>query len=81
VTNWADFAREIFALSAARGGPGASVVSIPTSDYPTPAKRPPNSRLSTEKLFRAHGLRLPRWQDSLARVMDRLLGAKATPGA
>jgi len=79
VTNWADFAREIFAQSSARGGPSAQVVSIPSSDYPTPAARPLNSRLSTEKLFVAHGLRLPDWRDSLARVLDQLFGAKATP--
>ncbi|MBB4197938.1 dTDP-4-dehydrorhamnose reductase [Rhodoblastus sphagnicola] len=81
VTNWADFAREIFAQSAARGGPSANVVSIPSSDYPTPAARPPNSRLSTEKLAVAHGVRLPDWRQSLARVMERLVDAKATPTA
>jgi len=81
VTNWADFAREIFAQSLARGGPSASVVSIPSSDYPTPAARPLNSRLSTDKLAQAHGVRLPDWRDSLARVMDQLVGAKATPPA
>ncbi|WP_264581750.1 dTDP-4-dehydrorhamnose reductase [Rhodoblastus acidophilus] len=81
VTNWADFAREIFAQSLARGGPGAKVVSIPSRDYPTPAARPLNSRLSTDKLAQAHGVRLPDWRDSLARVMDQLVGAKATPPA
>jgi dTDP-4-dehydrorhamnose reductase len=78
-TNWADFAREIFALSAARGGPSANVVSIPSRDYPTPAARPLNSRLSTQKLFDVHGLRLPPWRDSLARVMDQLVGAGRAP--
>ncbi|SNB51644.1 dTDP-4-dehydrorhamnose reductase [Rhodoblastus acidophilus] len=81
VTNWADFAREIFAQSLARGGPSASVVSIPSRDYPTPAARPLNSRLSTDKLAQAHGVRLPDWRDSLTRVMDQLVGAKATPPA
>lgn len=77
--SWADFAREIFAQSAARGGPSAAVVSIPSRDYPTPAARPLNSRLSTEKLAVAHGVRPLDWRESLARVMDRLVGAKATP--
>jgi dTDP-4-dehydrorhamnose reductase len=77
-TNWADFAREIFAQSAERGGPRAEVVSIASRDYPTPAARPLNSRLSTEKLERLHGVRLPPWRESLTRVMDRLVGEKAT---
>ena len=80
-TNWADFAREIFAQSFARGGPGAKVVSIPGSDYPTPARRPANSRLSTAKLAHLHGVCLPHWKESLARVMDALVDAKATPAA
>jgi dTDP-4-dehydrorhamnose reductase len=71
-TTWADFAREIFAQSFSRGGPFAKVVSIPSSDYPTPAKRPLNSRLSTQKLADTHGVRLPHWGDGLARVMERL---------
>jgi dTDP-4-dehydrorhamnose reductase len=78
-TTWADFAREIFAQSAARGGPHAEVVSIPSRDYPTPAARPLNSRLSTEKLAGVHGVRLPHWRDGLARVLERLAGEKATP--
>ena len=39
-TTWADFATEIFRLSAARGGPCARVEPITTADYPTPARRP-----------------------------------------
>lgn len=80
-TNWADFAREIFAQSFARGGPSATVVSIPGSDYPTPARRPANSRLSTAKLAHLHGVRLPHWKESLSRVLDALVDAKATPAA
>ncbi|MCW2274279.1 dTDP-4-dehydrorhamnose reductase [Rhodoblastus acidophilus] len=76
---WADFAREIFAQSFSRGGPCANVVSIPTSDYPTPAKRPLNSRLSIEKLAEAHGVRLPHWRDGLTRVMHELEQAAGRP--
>jgi hypothetical protein len=39
-TNWADFARGIFAESAKHGGPVAEVTGIPSSGYPTPAQRP-----------------------------------------
>lgn len=71
-TNWADFARAIFAESAKRGGPTADVTGIPSSDYPTPAKRPANSRLDCSRFTETFGYRAPAWQDSLAIVMDRL---------
>ena len=38
--SWADFAIEIFRQSGSRGGPSAEVARIPSSDYPTPARRP-----------------------------------------
>ena len=44
--SWADFAREIFAQS----GDAVSVNGIPTTDFPTPAKRPLNSRLDCSKI-------------------------------
>jgi len=62
--SWADFAEEIFALSNSKGGTTAVVSRIPSSSYPTPAKRPANSRLDCSKLAGVHGVRLPRWQDS-----------------
>lgn len=71
--SWAEFAREIFTVSAALGGPSARVVPITTADYPTPAARPKNSRLSTVKLATAHGVILPQWQSSMRRVVERLL--------
>lgn len=70
--SWADFAQSIFAASAARGGPSASVRSIGTADYPTPATRPANSRLDCTLIARVHGVRLPDWRTSLDVVMDRL---------
>jgi dTDP-4-dehydrorhamnose reductase len=48
-TNWAGFARAIFAASARNGGPSASVKDIATADYPTQTARPRNSRLSSAK--------------------------------
>lgn len=47
--NWADFAREIFNASRKLGGVFATVRNIPTSDYPTPARRPANSSLDCGK--------------------------------
>ncbi|MDE2620054.1 MAG: dTDP-4-dehydrorhamnose reductase [Sphingomonadales bacterium] len=76
-TNWAGFAAAIFAESAARGGPTATVNAITTAEYPTPARRPANSRLDGEKLARVHGVRLPTWQSSTATVVARLLAPQA----
>lgn len=75
--SWADFAEGIFAASAARGGPTASVRRITTADYPTPAARPQNSRLDSAAIARVHGVSLPEWQGSLSTVIDRLLTASA----
>jgi dTDP-4-dehydrorhamnose reductase len=47
----------------------ASVEPIATSEYPTPAKRPVNSRLDCSKLETVLGWRMPEWQDSLTQVM------------
>lgn len=72
-THWADFARAIFAESTKRGGPVAEVTGIPSSGYPTRAVRPANSRLDCTRLAQIFGYRAPRWEESLAQVMDRLL--------
>ncbi|KAG8150531.1 dTDP-4-dehydrorhamnose reductase [Burkholderia catarinensis] len=62
-TSWHGFAEAI--LANALGERAPKVVPIPASDYPVPAKRPSNSRLSHDKLTEAFGLRLPDWADSL----------------
>lgn len=77
-TSWHGFARAIFASAGARGlvlrcSPEA-VEPIRTEEYPTPARRPRNSRLDTGKLEATFGLRLPRWEEELERVMPALLG-------
>jgi len=72
-TNWAGFAAEIFRLSAVAGGRSVAVDPIPSSAYPTPAKRPANSRLDCAKLERLHGVRLPEWQGSTKTVVERLV--------
>jgi len=46
---------------------------IGTLDYPTPAKRPANSRLDNDKLSRTYGVVLPEWRRSLSDCVDRLL--------
>jgi dTDP-4-dehydrorhamnose reductase len=74
--SWADFAEAIFAGSAARGGPSAAVRRITTADYPTPAKRPANSRLDCSSLERLHRVRLPLWSSGLERCLERLVPAE-----
>ena len=74
-TTWAGFAREIFAQSAARGGASAEVKGIPSSDYPTPARRPANSLLSHAAIGAAYGIEPRPWQDALSDILDELIGA------
>lgn len=73
-TTWCDFAREVFRYSAARGGPSAVVHGIPTSQYPTPARRPENSRMDCGALERAFAIKLPDWRDGVGQCVGRLIG-------
>jgi len=73
-TTWRGFAEAIVAGSARRGGRAVPVAGIPTSAYPTPARRPANSRLSTTSLTAAYGLQPRPWQAALDDILDRLVG-------
>jgi dTDP-4-dehydrorhamnose reductase len=64
-TSWHGFAEAIFASAARHGWPSPPVDAIATADWPTPARRPPDSRLDCSKLARVFGVRLPPWQPSL----------------
>lgn len=75
--SWASFAEAVFAASAAVGGPSARVRPITTADFPTPARRPANSRLSGDRLAAAHGVRLPDWRESTASIVARLVRGAA----
>ena len=66
--SWAEFTREIFK----QAGLEVEVDGIPTAEYPTPARRPFNSRLSKKSLDEAGFERLPTWQDALARYLVEL---------
>jgi dTDP-4-dehydrorhamnose reductase len=70
---WADFAEAVFREAAARGRRQTRVKRIVTGDYPTPARRPANSRLDNEKLHRVYGFKLPEWRQSVAVCCERLL--------
>jgi dTDP-4-dehydrorhamnose reductase len=73
--SWADFAEAIFAASAAQGGRSARVKPITSAEYPTPARRPANSRLDCSRLAQHHGVRLPDWHGSTRAVVARLVQA------
>lgn len=68
-TSWAGFAREIME----RAGLDCRIEDIATSDYPTPAKRPLNSRLECSSLS-IFGLERPDWRQGLADVLTELKG-------
>lgn len=78
--SWAEFAEAIFAASAKAGGANPRVRHIATADYPTPARRPANSRLDCTRLAANHGVRLPHWRSSAERVVKRLLEAPEQMG-
>ena len=67
-TSWAGFSREIFK----QAGLNVTVKDIPTSQYPTPAKRPLNSRLDCSDILRDYGLKRPDWRQDLADVLCEL---------
>lgn len=67
-TNWADFARAIFAKTGGR----TNVTDIPASAYPTPAARPANSRLDCTTLETTFGISRPDWAAGLADVLKDL---------
>lgn len=67
-TSWADFARAIFV----QAGLACEVQDIGTSDYPTPARRPANSRLDCSATEAVFGIKRPNWQYGLAAVLQDL---------
>ena len=68
VASWYDFAKAIFRIA----GKDVKVTAVPTSEYPTPAKRPLYSVLSKQKIKNAFGIEIPYWQDSLCKCMTLL---------
>lgn len=64
-TSWFGFAQAIGAALREQGKPCAELIPIPSSDYPTPAARPLNSRLDCSRLQREWGVSLPDWQTAL----------------
>lgn len=71
--SWADFASAIFEHSASIGGPTAKVKRITSAEFPTPVKRPSNSRLDCRKLEQAYGIAMPHWRESMRACVNRLI--------
>lgn len=73
-TSWHGFAEAIHSLALERWPEHEwairEIESIPGDAYPTPAKRPENSRLDCKRLTRETGLVMPAWQDALARCIE-----------
>ncbi len=78
-TTWHGFATRIFEIAASAGLPSPVVTPITTADWPTPAKRPADSRLNCDKLARVLGCRLPDWRDSVGPIVLRLMEMDAPP--
>ena len=72
-TSWYGFAGKILE-GALRHAPQSmpKLIPISTSDYPSPAKRPLNSRMSNNKLAHVYGMAIPSWETSLALCLDEV---------
>ena len=76
-TTWFSYAKYVLALAGqaqkAIKIKATELLPIPTSAYPTPARRPHNSRLDTRKLQTRFGLALPPWQHGVRRMLAEIL--------
>ncbi|QDL39149.1 dTDP-4-dehydrorhamnose reductase [Rhodoferax sediminis] len=80
-TSWHEYAKYVLAQSQI-AQPTIKVIAtavdpVPTSAFPTPARRPHNSRLDTAKLQTVFGLSLPHWQSGVARMLEEVLRGSA----
>jgi dTDP-4-dehydrorhamnose reductase len=75
-TSWHGFAQKIVDIVREQGNltlKNKAIYPIPTTDYPLPAQRPANSRLSTQRLEQQFGLSLPSWDNALRLCMQELI--------
>ena len=77
-TSWCAYARLVIDVARAQGQALAvrEIAPIPTTDYPTPARRPLNSRLDCRRLAQAFGLSLPPWQHGVDRMLTEILDVR-----
>jgi dTDP-4-dehydrorhamnose reductase len=76
-TTWHGLAVATFEAAAHYGARMPTVDPIETAEWPTRAKRPPDSRLNCGRLERMFDLRLPPWRDGLARTIDAVFATEA----
>jgi dTDP-4-dehydrorhamnose reductase len=72
--SWHEFANYIFDVAAEQRGKRPVVNGISTDQYPTPAKRPENSRLNCDKIAQDYGIVAPDWKADTRKVIEELLG-------
>ena len=76
-TTWCDYARHVIEFARNAGQPVRvqphNITAVPTSAYPTAARRPRNSRLDTRKLQHSFGLALPDWRIGVDRMLREVL--------
>ena len=70
---WYDLAQAVFDRAAGHGLPQPTVTPITTADYPTPARRPANSRLSTDRIRGTFGIEPRPWRTAIDEIVDQLL--------
>jgi dTDP-4-dehydrorhamnose reductase len=78
-TTWHGFAEAIFAAAAPLGLTRPIVTPIATKDWPTPAKRPADSRLNCEKISKIFGISLPDWEKTLPGIVAEVLETESQP--
>jgi dTDP-4-dehydrorhamnose reductase len=78
LTSWHGYARHVIGFARQAGQPiqvaDEAILPVPTSAFPTPAKRPTNSRMDTRKLRETFGVSLPDWQCGVDRMLTEVLG-------
>lgn len=78
ITNWNEYARLVVGFAHRKGvvlrAMADHIDPIPTSAFLTPAKRPHNSRLNTQKLQQTFGLTMPYWKEGVERMLSEVLG-------
>lgn len=76
-TSWHAYAQyvigEAIGMGKALKATPERVLPIPASSYPTPARRPQNSRLDTHQLRQTFGLHLPHWQEGVKHILQQIL--------
>lgn len=74
-TSWLAYANLVFGQVRAKGIPLAlrEVAAVSSAQYPMPARRPLNSRLSNAKIKEVFNLHMPRWEPGVCRLVDELL--------